>query len=64
MAQSDVARPYMIAVVAARVGPYVVAGDWSTVTGEQWQVAASFKYTVNIGAGDSVFTIGLGVFRV
>ena len=27
LAQSDGARPYMIAVVAAHVGPYVVAGD-------------------------------------
>ena len=61
LAQSDDARPYMI-VVAARVGPYLVAGDWSTVTGEQWQVAASFK--INIGASDSVIAIVLGVFLV
>ena len=27
MAQSDAARLYMIAVVAAHIGPYVVAGD-------------------------------------
>ena len=27
LAQSDAARPYMIVVVAAHVGPYVVAGD-------------------------------------
>ena len=33
LAQNDDARPYTIAVVAAHVG---VAGDRSTVTGEQW----------------------------
>ncbi len=27
LAQYDAARPYMIAVVAAHVGPYIVAGD-------------------------------------
>ena len=38
-------RKYIYIVSLLSPLMYVVAGDRPTVTGEQWPVAASFKYT-------------------
>ena len=48
----------MIAVVAAHVGPYVVAGR----DRDRRTMAGHYFIQINIGAGDSVFAIVLGVF--
>ena len=41
LAQSDAARPAIYRLLSPLM--YFVAGDRSTVTGEQWPVAAAFK---------------------
>ena len=59
LAQSDAARPYMIAVVAAHV-----RCRWRSIDRDRRTMAGHGFIQINIGMGDSVFVIVLGVFRV
>ena len=59
LAQSDAARPDMIAVVAAHV-----RCRWRSIDSDRRTMASRCCIQINIGTGDSAFSIVFGVFRV